>query len=308
MHNHPVIDCDDLRHLLAVAREGSTAAAARALGVNQSTVVRRVAALEEGLGLRLFDKRRDGYRPTAEGVALVGEAGAVEASVLAFLRRAASLDGALAGSLRVTTAEGIAARLMPALLGEFHRRYPEMRVNLLIEDRYRELGDGQADVAIRAGGPGDDTLVGRKLGDLAWAVYGSRGYVERHGRPAAPADLDGHHLVGFEGALERIAAARWLREVAPRGLVACRSNSILGHLMAAQLGVGLALLPCHIGDAEAELVRVVEPPPALTAGLWVLTHPDLCRSPRVRAFLDFMAVEIERYRPLLLGRVRPGGP
>jgi DNA-binding transcriptional LysR family regulator len=300
-----MIDWNDLRFLLAVARGGSTAAAARELDVNQSTVVRRVAALEKGLGLRLFDRKRDGYRLTGEGSALLQEADAVEASVQAFTRRAASLDSALVGSLRVTTAEGIALRLLPPLLNEFHRRHPGMQINLLIEDRYRDLGDGQADVALRAGPPGDGTLVGRKLVDAAWAVYGSHAYVERHGSPVAPAALNGHRLIGFEGALERIAPARWLRENVARGEIVCRSNSILGLLFAAQSGFGLALLPCHIADPDADLVRVIDPVPSLTFGIWILTHQDLHKTARVRAFFDFMAEEIVKYRTLLLGQTRP---
>lgn len=305
MHNGEMINWNDLRFFLAVARGGSTAAAARELGVNQSTVVRRVAALEEGLGLRLFDKKRDGYRLTGEGFPLLDEATAVEESVRAFTRRAASLDNALVGSLRVTTAEGIALRLLPPLLNEFHRRHPGMQVNLLIEDRFRDLGDGHAEVALRAGPPGDGALVGRKLVDAAWAVYASRTYVEQHGRPLGPDGLNAHRHIAFEGALERIAAARWLRQMAPHAEIACRSNSVLGLLYAAQSGFGLAVLPCHVADPEADLVRVIDPLPALTYGFWILTHPDLHRTPRVRAFFDFMAEEIVKYRPLLLGQTRP---
>jgi DNA-binding transcriptional LysR family regulator len=306
MHNAGVINWNDLRYLLAVARAGSTAAAARELRVNQSTVVRRVAALEEELGLRLFDKKRDGYRLTSEGATLIGNAEAVEASILAFSRSATSLDTGLFGSLRVTTAEGIALRLMPPLLREFHRRHPGMQINLLIEDRFRDLGDGHADVALRAGGPGDTALIGRKLTDASWAVYGSRSYVERYGTPATPEELNGHRLIGFEGVLEQIAPARWLREVAPRGEFAYRSNSVMGMLFAAQSGFGLTLLPCHVADPETDLVRVIDPLPALTYGFWILTHPDLHKTPRVQAFFQFMADEIGKHRSLLLGRTRPG--
>jgi DNA-binding transcriptional LysR family regulator len=229
----------------------------------------------------------------------------VEASVHAFIRRAAAVDSAVTGSLRVTTAEGMALGLVPQLLNEFHRRHPGMQVNLLIEDRYHDLSDGQADVALRAGPPGDGTLVGRKLSDQSWAIYGSRSYVERYGSPATPDDLNTHRLIGFEGAIERIMAARWLQAVAPRGEIACRSNSVLGLLFAVQSSFGLALLPCQIGDPEVGLVRVIDPQPALTGGFWILTHPDLHKTPKVRAFFDFMAEEIVKYRPLLLGQTRP---
>jgi DNA-binding transcriptional LysR family regulator len=152
-HNAWMLDWDALRFLLAVARDGSTAAAARALGVNQSTLMRRIAALEAGLGLRLFNKQRHGYRLTAEGATLVEQAAAVEGAVRDFTRRAAALDAVLTGSLRVTTAEGMALWLVPQLLNEFHRRHPCLQVDLLIEDRYQDLSDGRADVALRAGRP-----------------------------------------------------------------------------------------------------------------------------------------------------------
>jgi DNA-binding transcriptional LysR family regulator len=304
MHNSKMIDWNDLRHLLAVAREGSTAAAARTLRVNQSTVVRRVAALEKALGLRLFDKKRDGYRLTSEGVVLVEEATAVEAAVLTLTRRASSLDSALTGLLRVTLPEGMALGFIQPLLNAFHRQYRGIQVKLMIEDRYRDLGDGHADVALRAGPPGDDTLVGRKLTDAAWAVYGSRDYVDRCGIPACPEDLNSHRLIGFEDSIAHITAARWLQNIAPRGEIASRSNSILGLLFAVQSGFGLAMLPCLIGDPEADLVRVFDPLPELKFGLWILTHRDLHKTPKVRAFFDFMAAEIEPFRPLLLGLTR----
>lgn len=300
-----MIDWNDLRFFLAVARGGSTAAASRSLGVNQSTVVRRIAALEEGLRLRLFNKKRDGYRLTPEGEGLMEDASAVEASVQTFTRRAAALDSALTGSLRVTTAEGMALGLVQKLLNEFHRRHPSIQVSLIIEDRYQDLNDGQAEVALRAGAPGDGILIGRKLTDASWAVYGSRDYVERYGSPDTLDELNAHRLVGLEGPLERIKAARWLQEVAPRGEITYRSNSILGLLFAAQSSFGLTLLPCQIGDPEPDLVRVVDPRPELTFGLWILTHPDLHKRPKIRAFIDFMVDEIVKYRPLLLGKTRP---
>jgi DNA-binding transcriptional LysR family regulator len=300
-----MMDWNDLRFFLAVARGGSTAAAARSLAVNQSTVARRIAVLEEAFGLRLFDKKRDGYRLTPEGEALLEEAILVEQSVQALTRRATALDSAFTGSLRVTTAEGMALGLVPQLLNEFHRRYPGIKVNLLIEDRYNDLSDGRAEVALRAGPPSNGSLIGRKLSDQSWAVYGSRGYLERVGSPTMPDDLSSHRLIGFDGAIENITPARWLRSVASDCEIACRSNSVLGLLLAVQSGFGLALLPCQIGDAEPDLVRVIDPQPGLTSGFWILTHPDLHKRPKIRAFFDFMSEEIVKYRSLLLGQTRP---
>ena len=299
-----MIDWNDLRFFLAVARTGSTAAAARSLHVNQSTVVRRVTTLEDGLGLRLFNRKRDGYRLSSEGEALLHDAMTIEASVQAMTRRAAALDTSFAGLLRVTAAEGMALGLVPQLLNEFRSRHPEIQVSLLIEDRYNDLSDGTAEIALRAGPPDNSTLVGRKLSDQSWAVYGSRSYVERFGRPITLEDLNAHRVIGFEGRIEHITPARWLRAVAPRCERVSHSNSVLGLLFAAQSGFGLALLPCQIGDSESSLVRVIDPLPELTGGFYILTHPDLRKLYKVRTFFDFVTKEIVKYRPLLVGKTR----
>ncbi len=299
-----MIDWDNLRFFLAVARSRSSNGAARELKVNQSTVVRRIEALENELKLILFHKKRDGYRLTLQGEALLQEANAVETSVFALTRKASAMDVALSGTLRVTTAEGMALGLVPQLLEEFQRLHPAIQVDLVIEDRYSDLSDGKAEVALRAGPPGDGTLVGRKLSDQSWAVYASHTYLERYGKPITPDDLRHHRVVGFEGGIENITPARWLRSFAPQCEIASRSNSVLGLLLAAQSGLGLALLPCQIGDRDRTLNRVIEPQPGLTAGFWILTHPELRERPKIRVFFDFMVKEIRKYRPLLLGQSR----
>jgi DNA-binding transcriptional LysR family regulator len=301
LHNRAKMDWNDLRYFLAIARAGTTAAAARVLGVNQSTVVRRLAALESALGLTLFHKKREGYRLTGEGEALLPEVEAIEARVQTLDRRAAALQGAQTGSLRVTTAEGMALGLVPQFINGFRLRHPGIEVTLLIDDRYHDLDAGEADIALRAGPPGNESLVGRRLSDICWAVYASRSYLERAGRPAHPAALNEHKVVGFEGVIEHIKPACWLRSVAPRCDTVTRSGSVLGLLFAAQSGFGLTLLPCHVGDQEPGLVRVIGPLPELTGDFWILTSRRLHRQSKVRAFLDFMSAEMVKYRPLLRG-------
>lgn len=295
------MDWNDLRYFIAVSRAGTTAAAARSLRVNQSTVVRRLAALEAALGVQLFHKGRNGYRLSPQGKALLPEAEAVESAARAVTRHAAHLAASHSAALRVTTAEGMALGLVPQLINAFHRRHPGIQVNLLIEDRYHDLENGEAEIALRAGPPGADNLIGRRLSDICWAVYASPAYLERAGRPASLQAVNDHKVIGFEGAIEHIKPARWLRDVAPDCEIVCRSGSVLGLLFAAQSGFGLALLPCHIGDQEAGLRRVVDPQPELTGDFWILTHPRLHKQPKVRAFFDFMSEEIAGYRPLLRG-------
>jgi DNA-binding transcriptional LysR family regulator len=298
----PVFDWNDLRYFLAVARAGSTNAAAKALRVNQSTVQRRLAALEQGTGRKLFERHLNGYRLTALGEDIRIHAEAVEAAIAALERRLAATETEITGTIRVTCAEGIASFLMTPLLEAFRRRYPGLRVDLLIADRYFDLGKGEADVAVRAGSPADETLVGRKIADNTWAVYASHAYVEQHGRPEGVADLDRHAVIAFEDQIAGVHAARWLNAVAPNAVVAARSNTVSGLVWMAKSGIGLAVLPVHLGDEQAELVRVLDPVRELDSPLYLLVHPDLRRVPRVRAFLDFVVAEIDRFRPAMLGR------
>jgi DNA-binding transcriptional LysR family regulator len=301
------LDWNDLRYFLAVAQDGSTSGAARVLGVNQSTVSRRIAALEEELGLPLFEKGRNGYRLLEHAADILERARTAEAAVAALCRTASLHDETLQGSLRVTTAEGIAYGLLSPLLDEFHQRYPRMRVHLILEDRFVDLHQGQADVAVRAGRPSDGSLICRKLADGAWAVYASRSYVARNGLPKTSGDLNRHRLIAFDGALARINSARWLQAAAPEAEIVSRSNTILGHLLAVKSGFGVASLPVHIGDPEPDLIRVIDPLPELMSEFWLLTHPDLRKAPKVRAFFDYLSENIRKYEDLLRGRTRVTG-
>ena len=301
LHRRHDPDWNDLRFFLAVARAGSTLAAARELGVNQSTVARRVAALQDQLGCLLFERRDGRYRLTDLGSELLPLAERVDDAVAALGRRLSTRDAALSGTVTVTCAEGLGYRLVTPLIDAFHARHPRIAVSLVIADRYRGLGKGEADVAVRAGAPGDDGLVGRKIADNPWAVFASASYMERHGRPATPDDLGKHRVIGFEGAIADLHAARWLRDVAPDATVVARCNSVVGLLMTAKSGIGLALMPVHLGDLEDGLVRVVDPVPALNSLIYLMTHPDLKSTPRVRAFIDFVVGEMPRLRPMLLG-------
>ena len=175
---------DDLRHFLAFARAGSMQAAAKALGVNQSTVQRRIAELEERVGRRLVERHLGSYRLTELGEQLRPAAEGVEAAVAAFERHLAASDKGLTGTVRVTCGSSMAACLRRTpLIDAFHARYPGLRVELVISERFLDLSKGEADIAIRLGEPRDEALVGRKIADASWAVYASRAYVERYGRP-----------------------------------------------------------------------------------------------------------------------------
>jgi DNA-binding transcriptional LysR family regulator len=294
-----MFDWNDLRYFLAIAREGSTHAAAAALGVNQSTVQRRLAALEEGIGRKLMERHPAGYRLTDFGQQLLPSAEAVEASIAALDRAVKATDTELTGTVRVTCPETDMYRLLGPSIERFHAQYPGLRVEFVMTEKRLDLSRGEADVALRGGPPLDNSLIGRKIGDVHWYVYASRSYVTRYGKPARPEEIAQHAVIAFEGQIAENLPARWFRSYVAEANIAARSRSMLSTLSAVKTGIGLALLPQHIGEPEAELVRVLALPADLKQPMTLLVHPDLRNVPRVRVFFDFMVGEIDRLRPLL---------
>jgi DNA-binding transcriptional LysR family regulator len=203
------------------------------------------------------------------------------------------------GVIRVTCPEPIVQRMTP-LIERFHARHPKLRVEFVMSDRYLDLSKGEADVAFRSGDTGGE-LVGRKIADSVWAVYASRGYIERHGKPERVEDLLHHLLVSFDESLSNHRVMKWLKDVAPGAKISARNNSVLGLMYAVKSGVGVGPLPTAIADAEHDLVRVLGPIPELARSWRLLTHPGLRRTPRVSAFFDFIVEERESLKSILSG-------
>jgi DNA-binding transcriptional LysR family regulator len=219
-----------------------------------------------------------------------------------FEQRKAMIERGEAGLVRVTCPEPIVLRIMQSsLLDRFHERYPNLRVEFVMTDKYVDLARGDADVALRSGDTDDDVLVGRKIADSLWSVYASKAYIERNGRPASVTDLAHHATVGFDGPMASNRAAKWLQQVAPNAPVAARVNSVLGLVSVAKSGVAVVPMPIALGDAEPELVRLFEPITDLTRSWRILAHPDRRRTPGVAAFFDFIGSEIAALRPILTG-------
>jgi DNA-binding transcriptional LysR family regulator len=297
-----MFDWDDLRPFLAVARHGSTTAAAKALDIDQSTVQRRIAGLEARIGQALVQRNSTGYRLTSYGEQLLPFAQAVERQVIALEDRIRSSAREVKGVVRLTCPEPLVIRITRSpLLDRLRARHPGLHIEFVTSDHYVDLAKGDADVALRSGDTVEGNLIGRKIGESLWAVYAGRDYVRAHGEVTAVEAAETQDWIALDASLAQHRYARWLTDVLPGARVSVTSTSILGLVQATKANMGLAALPIALGDAEPDLVRLFGPVPELTR-LWrILTTRQLRRTARVASFFDFIAKEATTLRPILNG-------
>jgi DNA-binding transcriptional LysR family regulator len=285
-----MFDWNDLKFFLAVARDGSTLAAARTLKVSQATVSRRITLLEEVLGVELFARHASGYILTARGEALMPLAEGVETEVARFEAGLEAESRRLSGAVKLTTVESAASAWVIPALARLRESHPGIAVEVIASDTNLDLASGEADIAIRFGNrPEGDTLIVRRLAALEETVYASRELVTRLGRPVNAADLARYPLVA--DAAVRFNA--WLEREVPEGRIVQRVNAISGILASVKSGIGAALLPCMIGDGARALVRLMPPIPELTTDCWLVTTDQARRQPHVRAAIDAVVAHIE---------------
>jgi DNA-binding transcriptional LysR family regulator len=293
-----VFDWNDLRYFLSVARHASLSGAARELGVSQSTVLRRITTLEEGLGHQLFDRLPSGYVLLAEGKDMLSLAQRVEEQVLALDRVMAGRCDSVGGPLRVATSDVLATTILDRHLPAFCRKYPELQIELLIGDDYVDLARRDADIAFRVGRPDQSSLFGRQVTTLGWGLYGAADYLAQHPVTAGSADFAPHRFIGFAGKITAISAATWLAERVPEERITHRTNNLMQLGEWLRLGFGLGLLPCVVGDAHADLKPAMSPIRELDREGWLVTHEDLKQNTRVQCFLHEIgaAIASERHR------------
>ncbi len=291
------IDWDDLRIFHAVAERGSLNAAAKALGVNHTTVLRRVAQLEDRLGVRLFDRLPTGYVLTAAGEEIRDAARAMADTVAAVDRKITGKDLRLEGSVRIATADSLALSILPPLLKAFHAAYPGIVIELAVANTFANLTRRAADVAIRPTNSPPDTLIGRKVGSIGYAVYGTK-------RVAAGFDLKkplDHPWLALDDELADTTGGTWLRTHLPALRPVLRADSFVALRDAARAGLGVALLPCYLGDSAPDLMRASTPIKGITTDLWMLTHEDLRHTARVKAVMDSIGDALIASRAVLSG-------
>lgn len=275
-----MLGVEDLRLIRAVVTTGTLTGAAASLRVDHSTAFRRLGAVEARLGVRLFERARDGYVPTEAGEAAAATAEHVLAEMAALDLRIAGRDLRPTGTVRLTMPDTMVAALAP-MLAAFRVRHPGIVVELVVSNAHLALTRRDADVALRPAAEVPETLVGRRVAMIATAVYAAAAGGDAEGDDAA--------WIGLDEALAHTVAARWLAgNVAPARIVA-RCDSLLAAAALARAGIGRALLPCLVGDADPALRRVLPPIPEAAIPLWILTHPDLRGTARIRALTGFLA-------------------
>ena len=277
------VSVTDLPLILALSRERTLAGAAEKLGIDLSTVFRRLNALETRLHVRLFDRSPRGYQLTAAGERAAASAERVETELLALDRDISGRDQQLSGVLRITASETFSHAVLPGLFAAFQQVHPRIRLVLSIDNRTLDLSRREADVALRVQRPRDASLFGRRLTGIGFAFYGATGTpaLRRDGRNF---NFSRHKVIGWEEPSPRVVS-NWVSAHVPAERITFRSNSFVNQLMGVRAGIGIALLPCYLADRDAEVRRISGVMPEVASELWIVTHEDLRNTARIRAFL-----------------------
>jgi molybdate transport repressor ModE-like protein len=288
------VDPDDLRFVGAIGEHGSLLAAARALGVDKATVIRRVDALEEALGAKVVDRTPHGWRVTESGRHAIEASERVRQAIEA-LR--STISGQVGGVVRATVPAWIARAFYIPAMGAFRAEWPAIDLRLVTTNAVLDLGKREADVALRNVRPTQARLTLKKCGVLGCGVYASKGYIAQRGMPSDVAELRRHHLVGYEGKLVHPGEHQFLVESgAP---VAFRTTDTLSLLDAIKAGLGIGSIPCAAADPEPDVVRL--PFPVSQDDIFVVFPDDLRDVPSVRAVIDWLAAVWHAHDAILSG-------
>ncbi len=287
--NPPPPSWDLYRSFLAVIREGSLSAAARALGLTQPTLARHVAALEDAVGGSLFVRSRRGLDPTDAALALKPQAEALDAAAASLWRTASGWGAEVRGTVRVTASEVVGARILPAILAGLRDRHPALEVELVLSNTVDDLLQRDADVAVRMVEPDQQALLVRRVGSIALGLHAHRDYLDRHGTPQCPDDLGRHSVIGFDRETPDIRAMMRRAPAIDLPRFALRSDSHLAQLSAIEAGFGIGICQVPLARRNPDLRRLLPDAFDMPMGMWVVMHEDLRSTPRCRAVFDGLA-------------------
>ena len=294
---------DDLRYLLAVSRSGSLGGAAKALGLNKSTVSRRISALEDALGVALLERTSRGYELTAAGRSATVTAERIEQLVTTLEDSVGDRDRRPAGIVRVTLPAWFAQQLIIPELPRLRESYPELDVHLVTTDEVLNLAAREADIGIRNVRPTQQSLVARRAGDIAFGMYASREYLQRHGEPAHREDFTGHQLVAYQSAVSHVQAFRWANSLTCP--VALRATDATSMLDAVAAGLGIGVLPCFLADQLEGAVCLETLGGRQPEQIWLVSHPDARGIERMRVVMGWLVELFNRKAVVLSGGVKP---
>lgn len=277
------LDWNELKLVLAIARAGSLAGAARQLGLSHATVFRHLNAIEKTLGLSLFQRNTHRYMATAAGEALVAVAVEVETQVVNVEQRLIGQEIELAGTIRVTTTDTLLSGLLAPILADFQREHPAITLEISVSNAVFSLSRRDADVADRPGQKPNEHLVGRRIGVIRQAVYAAAS------EPVGSSDSWAEQRwIGIGADIVYPELEAWMRKQGLEPRCHMFTNSMLATRAAVASGSGIAVLPCYLGDADPDLRRLGDPVSDLASDLWLLVHPDLKRIAPIKAFNDFV--------------------
>lgn len=285
-----VFDWDDVRIFVAVAAEGSTLAASRKLGMNQTTVSRRIQSLEHALKLTLFERDTRGYSLTPQGSSLLDVAGQMAAAAGNVELRAGNLARDMAGTIRISSPSMAMEHWGFPVLAKFRQHHPEIEFDIDTSENQVSLERGEADIALRATDKViGDTLVARKLCLITWGVYGSRDYLQKHGAPYSIEECDGHAFMYYaDDIASKIRCVNWFGSRIDADRIVQRVNTVLAMAGSLKTGLGIGVLPCVVGGNIDDLVCCFRHE-ELTHPLWIVASKDGYMQPRVKSFMRFTA-------------------
>lgn len=278
-------DWGDIQFFMAVVETGGVGPAAKRLGVNHSTVLRRIAQLEERLGNRLFDRLPGGYALTAGGNALAEHLEGLTEQVEAAQRHLSGRDPAIEGPIRVTSSDIVVEGLLMPLLARFRRRHPAVQIQLIMNYGFAELTTHEADIAVRGANKAPPRLIAHRVGHIETVMCASTEYLARTGRNKPLAE---HRWVAVDVSLSFTMFESWLRKHVREDRIVARIDSLVGVADAVAGGLGVGMLPRPLVDSRPQLVQLGPAEPLLDKPIWVLMHPDVQRTARVRALFEFL--------------------
>ncbi|MCJ1959234.1 LysR family transcriptional regulator [Novosphingobium mangrovi (ex Hu et al. 2023)] len=304
----PDADWSDFQAFLAIARSGQLARAARRLGVNPTTMGRRLRRLEAALGTTLFEQTRTGQVLTEAGEALLAAVEQMDRAASGITGSGEGEDG-LTGTLRIGTPEGFATDFLSPRLAQFQSLHPGLAIDLVsAPGEALSPGRREADVAIVLARPRKGPLVAHKLADYALGLYASADYLAAHGVPRAPADLlEGHRLVGYIPDRLHAPELRYLDEIHPALKASLRAPSITAQHSLIANGAGVGVLPAFMAHADPRLVPVLSDV-RLERAFWFVTHEDIRRLPRIRAFRQWLDETVRAGEEVLMPRGARAAP